>query len=114
VAVAGLDDLEVVANVGVGGQPVDLAVRDGEGRYLLGIECDGAMYHGCPVARDRDRLRGEVLRDLGWNLYRVWGTAWYRDRAEEEGRLRAAIERAALPGRGPSRRPDLLQLLPVS
>ena len=65
-------------------------------------------------ALTRTQLRAAVLRDLGWNLYRVWGAAWYRDRAEEEARLRAAIEQAALPGRGPSRRPDLLQLLPVS
>ncbi|HEX5205103.1 MAG TPA: AAA domain-containing protein, partial [Actinoplanes sp.] len=104
---------EVRARIGSGGYRIDLGVLRG-GSYLLGIECDGAMYHGCPVARDRDRLRAAVLRDLGWNLYRVWGAAWYRDRAEEEARLRAAIERAALPGRGPSRRPDLLQLLPVS
>ncbi|WP_433384009.1 DUF4011 domain-containing protein [Actinoplanes sp. CA-142083] len=104
---------EVRTRVGSGGYRIDLGIWQG-GAYLLGIECDGAMYRDCPVARDRDRLRAAVLRDLGWNLYRVWGAAWYRDRAEEEARLRAAIEQAALPGRGPARRPDLLQLLPVS
>ncbi|GIF00730.1 DUF4011 domain-containing protein [Paractinoplanes rishiriensis] len=113
--------------IGSAGYRIDLGVchpgQQGE-VYALGIECDGAMYAACPAARDRDRLRAEVLRDLGWNLYRVWGTAWYRDRAEEEGRLRAAIEKAvaaqpprpaeALPGRAPYRRPDLLQPAPVS
>ena len=108
----------VDARIGSGGYRIDLGVvlpgHDG-GAYAIGIECDGAMYHGCPVARDRDRLRAQVLGDLGWNLYRVWGTAWYRDRAEEEARLRAAIAAAAAPGgRGLRRRPDLLQLLPVS
>ncbi|MFI5897701.1 DUF4011 domain-containing protein [Actinoplanes sp. NPDC051513] len=105
---------QVRTRIGSGGYRIDLGVVRDDGSFVLGIECDGAMYHGCPVARDRDRLRAAVLRDLGWNLYRVWGAAWYRDRAEEEARLRAAIERAALPGRGPTRRPDLLQLLPVS
>jgi len=35
-----------------------------------------------------------VLRERGWTLYRVWSTAWYRNRAHEEGRLLGAIERA--------------------
>jgi hypothetical protein len=56
-----------------------------------------------PAVRDRDRLRAQVLADLGWTLHRVWSTAWYRNRREEEARLLGAIERAvatAAPGRG--------------
>jgi hypothetical protein len=65
------------------------------GRYALGIECDGAMYHSSRVARDRDRLRQEVLARLGWtNLHRIWGLSWYWNRGQEEVRLRRAIERA--------------------
>jgi very-short-patch-repair endonuclease len=82
---------------------LDLGViRPGTNSFLLGIECDGAMYYGCPVARDRDRLRATVLGGLGWDLYRVWGAAWYRDRAEEENRLRDALKRAELPTRRPA------------
>ncbi|MFD0523723.1 hypothetical protein [Paractinoplanes durhamensis] len=111
----------VHTRIGSGGYRIDLGVlhpgHEGE-VYAIGIECDGAMYHSSPVARDRDRLRGEVLDGLGWRLYRVWGTAWYRDRAEEETRLRAAIENAvadtSLPARAPGHKPDLLKLLPVS
>src|SRR5437870_8675591 len=65
------------------------------GRYALGIECDGAMYHSSRVARDRDRLRQEVLARLGWtNLHRIWGLSWYWSRGQEELRLRKAIETA--------------------
>jgi len=55
-----------------------LAVRDPEvpGRYLIGIECDGAAYHSASTARDRDRLRQTVLESLGWQLERVWSTDW--------------------------------------
>ena len=60
----------------------------------MGIECDGAMYHSSRVARDRDRLRQQVLEELGWKLYRIWGTDWYRDRAAAEQRLREAVEQA--------------------
>jgi hypothetical protein len=62
--------------------------------YALGVECDGYQYHSAKAARDRDRIREKVLRDLGWNLHRIWGTSWYRDRKGEERRLQAAIEHA--------------------
>lgn len=38
------------------------------GKYLLGIECDGATYHSLSTARERDRLRQFVLEELGWKL----------------------------------------------
>jgi len=94
---------DVVAQVGTAGYRIDMAVRhpDRPGHFALGIECDGAMYHSSRVARDRDRLREQVLAGLGWTLHRIWGPSWYRDRSGEERRLREAIERAQLdaPGR---------------
>lgn len=87
---------DVVPQVGVAGYRIDLGIRDGEsqGTYVLGVECDGAMYHSAKVARDRDRLRQSVLEGLGWRIHRIWGTAWYRDRQGQEARLRRAIEAA--------------------
>ncbi|TDC19630.1 DUF3320 domain-containing protein [Actinomadura bangladeshensis] len=87
---------DVQPQVGVSGYRIDMAVRhpDLPGRFALGIECDGAMYHSSKAARDRDRLREEVLRGLGWKLYRIWGTDWYRDRPEAEARLREAVASA--------------------
>jgi very-short-patch-repair endonuclease len=89
---------DVVSQVGTAGYRIDMAVRhpDRPGRFALGIECDGAMYHSSRVARDRDRLREQVLEGLGWTLHRIWGPSWYRDRAGEERRLREAIDRALL------------------
>ncbi len=87
---------EVTPQVGTTGYRIDIGVRhpDHPGVYALGVECDGYQYHSSRVARDRDRLREQVLRGLGWNLHRIWGTAWYRDRNGEEHKLRAAIEHA--------------------
>ncbi|HEU5026812.1 MAG TPA: DUF3320 domain-containing protein [Spirillospora sp.] len=87
---------DVQPQVGVGGYRIDMAVRHPArpGRFALGIECDGAMYHSSKAARDRDRLREEVLRELGWELHRIWGTDWYRNRPEAETRLREAVESA--------------------
>lgn len=87
---------DVQPRVGVAGYRVDLGVRHPRdpGRYAIGIECDGAMYHSSRVARDRDRLRAGVLRSLGWRLHRVWAADWYRNREEAEQRLRSAVEEA--------------------
>lgn len=86
----------VQPQVGVAGFRIDMAVRhpDAPGAYALGIECDGAMYHSSRAARDRDRLRESVLRDLGWELHRIWGTDWYRNRSAALTRLREAVEAA--------------------
>jgi very-short-patch-repair endonuclease len=72
----------VHAQVGCAGFAIDLAVVDPNqpGRYLLGIECDGATYHSSPTARDRDRLRQEVLERLGWKIQRIWSADWFRRR----------------------------------
>jgi very-short-patch-repair endonuclease len=85
---------EAVPQVGVAGYRIDIGIRDPArpGAFVLGVECDGAMYHSSKVARDRDRLRQQVLEGLGWRIHRIWGTAWYRDRTAQEARLRDAIE----------------------
>ena len=85
---------QVDHQVGVSGFYLDLAVRhpDYPGIYLMGIECDGATYHSSRSARDRDRLRQEVLETLGWKIYRVWSTDWFRQPKNELQRMIRAIE----------------------
>jgi very-short-patch-repair endonuclease len=41
------------------------------------VECDGATYHRSATARDRDKLREQVLRGLGWEIVRIWSTDWW-------------------------------------
>ncbi len=86
----------VEPQVGAADFRIDIGVRHPAypGIFAIGVECDGYQYHSAPAARDRDRLRDQVLTGLGWRLHRIWGTAWYRDRAVEEKRLRTAIEEA--------------------
>ena len=88
---------QVHLQVGCSGYRIDLAVVDPEnsGRYLLGIECDGANYHRAKTARDRDRIREAILRDLGWELHRIWSTDWWTNPGREVEKIKRAIERAS-------------------
>jgi len=65
--------------VGCSGYRIDIGVVDprAPGRYLVGVECDGASYHSGATARDRDRLRQHVLEGLGWRIHRIWSTDWW-------------------------------------
>ena len=87
---------QVHPQVGIAGFFIDLAIADPErpGRYLLGIECDGAAYHSSRSARDRDRLRQAVLEDHGWIIHRIWSTDWFQRPQEQLERTIAAIEAA--------------------
>ncbi|MEV6671992.1 DUF3320 domain-containing protein [Streptomyces sp. NPDC051162] len=104
----------VQPQVGVAGYRIDMAVRHPEapGAYALGIECDGAMYHSSRVARDRDRLRESVLRELGWRLHRIWGTDWYRNRRDAVESLRTAVEAAC--AADPHRTPEAPSVPPAA
>ena len=89
---------EVHRQVGATGFIIDLAIVDPvkPGRYLLGIECDGATYHSSRSARDRDRLRESVLKDRGWKIHRVWSTDWFHRPGEQLQKFLAPIEQARI------------------
>jgi very-short-patch-repair endonuclease len=85
---------EVDYQIGVSGFKIDLGIRhpDHPERYLAGVECDGAAYHSSKSARDRDRLREEVLSGLGWRLLRVWSTDWFDNADLQTQRLVDRLE----------------------
>ncbi|NJC46751.1 UNVERIFIED_ORG: very-short-patch-repair endonuclease [Xanthomonas campestris] len=84
----------VQPQIGASSFRVDLGIVDPDapGRYLAGVECDGATYHRSATARDRDKLREQVLRGLGWDIVRVWSTDWWIDPAGTLDRLDARLQ----------------------
>jgi very-short-patch-repair endonuclease len=86
----------VVPQYGVGGYRVDFAAThpDDADRMVLAIEADGASYRESGSVRDRDRLRGEHLKRLGWHFHRVWSTNWFHDPPGEVAKLLEAYQRA--------------------
>ena len=88
---------EVDTHLGSSALKIDVAVKhpSSEEDYLLAVECDGETYRNSRVARDRDRLRAEILERMGWKYYRVWSTDWFRNKRVEKERLLEALKNAA-------------------
>ena len=87
---------EADPQVGSAGFRIDIGVRhpDRPGQYIAAVECDGAAYHSALWARERDRLRQDVLEGLGWRFHRIWSTDWFHDRQREGRRLADALSAA--------------------
>lgn len=83
-------------SVGRSGYRLDLAVRHPArpGEYILGVEIDGPYYHDAATARDRERLRQQVLASLGWRLVRLWTPEWRLHRRKALERIITSIEEA--------------------
>ncbi|MFT3741207.1 MAG: DUF4011 domain-containing protein [Gammaproteobacteria bacterium] len=88
---------DVVYQLGVAGYRIDIVVKHPQcpTDYVIAIECDGAAYHSARSARDRDRLREDNLRNLGWtHIHRIWSADWFKRREHEEIRLLKAVASA--------------------
>lgn len=87
--------LDVTTQVQSSGYSIDLAIKHPEqpGKYVLGIECDGAAYHASKTARDRDRTRQTVLEDLGWSIHRIWSPDWASNQQREIEAITEKVQR---------------------
>ena len=85
---------QAIPQVGVAGYFIDIGVKhpDWDYGYIMGVECDGRQYHSSLSARDRDRLRQNVLENLGWSFHRIWSTDWFNTRDQEINRLKKRLD----------------------
>lgn len=85
---------EITTQVGMSGYRIDMAVvhPNDHSRYILGIECDGAMYHSSPSARERDVYRQRYLESRGWTIERIWSRNWWKDPITEIERIDRRIK----------------------
>lgn len=74
----------VHTQIGDSGYRVDMALYDERAsNYIMGIECDGAMYHSSPFARERDIYRQKFLEMRGWKIHRIWSKNWWENPSKE-------------------------------
>ncbi|MCM2532784.1 AAA domain-containing protein [Neobacillus pocheonensis] len=84
----------VTTQVGMSGYRIDLAIvhPHDSSRYILGIECDGAMYHSSANAKERDVYRQRFLESRGWTIERIWSRNWWKNSSAEMERIDQKIK----------------------
>ncbi|MNJ93355.1 ATP-dependent RecD-like DNA helicase [compost metagenome] len=85
---------EVSAEIGSSGFFIDLGIHHPKipANFIVGIECDGAIFHSTPYARDRDKIREDLLKSRGWRIERVWSQDWSADWKKELDRIEKVIK----------------------
>ncbi|MGK7377390.1 AAA domain-containing protein [Planococcus sp. 1R117A] len=86
---------DVQTQVGMSGYRIDLAVvhPNDPSRYIMGIECDGAMYHSSKNAKERDIYRQRFLESRGWTIERIWSRNWWKNPTVEIEKMDQAIKK---------------------
>ena len=82
---------QVDTQVGIGGYSIDLAIKK-NGNYILGIECDGRLYHSSKSARERDYHRQKYLESRGWRIHRIWSTNWWKNPKQEIAKICSVVD----------------------
>ncbi len=71
---------EVKTEIGLSDFKIDIAVIDprDNSNYILGILLDGETYLNTQTTRDRKIVQPSVLKNLNWNVARVWSVDWFK------------------------------------
>jgi len=72
---------QVNTNIGCSGYRVDIGIINPEipSVYIMALLCDGTNYKAAKTVRDREIIQQEVLKTLGWNVFRVWSLDWWEN-----------------------------------
>lgn len=91
---------DAVSQIGCSGFRIDIGIIDPAypGCFILGVECDGKAYHDAFTARERDRIRQEILEKLGWKIHRIWSPDWFFRRSETIEKLKKVIDKSRMNG----------------
>ncbi|MET4083767.1 very-short-patch-repair endonuclease [Pedobacter sp. UYP30] len=70
---------EVHTQIGCSAYKIDLGIVDKKNpsSYILGILTDGKNYQRAHTSKDRELTQVDVLKQLGWNIHKVWSTEWW-------------------------------------
>lgn len=73
---------------------VDIAVMNpyDPDEYMLGIMLDGDVYKQSKNTKDREVAQIDILRGLGWEIYRIWTMDWWDDWEKEIDKLKNYLE----------------------
>lgn len=80
---------ESVVHLGSSNFKIDLAVFDpaDKRKYKLAILIDGETYYSGQTANDRNIIQPNILKSLGWSVYRLWSIDWYENSNKELNKI---------------------------
>jgi len=89
---------KVDTHVGFSGYTIDLAIihPSDPNRYVLGIECDGAMFHSAKSVKERDVARQKFLEGKGWKISRIWSRNWWKNPEQELEKITNKVDELKL------------------
>jgi len=70
---------QVHTNIGCSGFRIDIGIVNPhkQSEYILGVLTDGENYNSSKTAGDREVVQPNVLKMLGWNIYKLWSPDWW-------------------------------------
>lgn len=87
-------NLRLHTQVSSSGYRIDIGVyAPVQSKYILGIECDGALYHSSKSARERDIHRQKFLESRGWKIVRIWSRDWWSNPEKEIEKIESILEK---------------------
>lgn len=90
--------LSVDMHIGRGKYRVSVAIRNPRNpeRWIMGVEFDGLFWSSGLTASDREIVRLNVLKGLGWeNMRRVWCSDWIKNPKQITDEIVKAVHEAA-------------------
>ena len=87
---------EVNTNIGCSGYRIDIGIVNPQKptEYILCILCDGDNYKTAKTAKDREIIQQDVLKMLGWNVFRIWVLDWWENKDHVMNEIGAFITKA--------------------
>lgn len=74
------EDFDIQTNIGIGSYKIDFGIaKEGENAFKLGILCDVNDAKQDTDVRDAFVHQEKYLRARGWQIYRIFAPAWYKD-----------------------------------
>lgn len=73
-------------NFGTAEYKIDFVIKK-SGNFSTAIETDGKNYIKSFTARDRDRIRPEMLKQMGWEFRKIWSRDFTENFDNEFGKL---------------------------
>lgn len=85
---------DVKTNIGTSSYRLDIGVVDknNPNEYVLGILIDGVNYYNVKTTNDRELLIPNVLKGLGWEIYRIWTLDWFKNKEQILEDLKKRVE----------------------